>query len=34
LDGTVEVMPTNMNTKDIRKKKDKMGLERKKMFEL
>lgn len=34
LDGTVEVMPVNMNTKDIRKKKDKKALETKKMFEL
>ena len=34
LDGTVEVMPTNMNTKDIRRKKDRMSLERRKMFEL
>ena len=34
LDGTVEVMPTNMNTKDIKRKKERMSLERKKMFEL
>ena len=34
LDGTVEVMPTNMNTKDIKRKKERMALERKKMFEL
>eukprot|EP00571_Detonula_confervacea_P011377 CAMPEP_0172302962 /NCGR_PEP_ID=MMETSP1058-20130122/4590_1 /TAXON_ID=83371 /ORGANISM="Detonula confervacea, Strain CCMP 353" /LENGTH=724 /DNA_ID=CAMNT_0013013633 /DNA_START=26 /DNA_END=2200 /DNA_ORIENTATION=+ len=34
LDGTVEVMPTNMDTKEIRKKKDKMALERKKWCEL
>jgi len=33
LDGTVEVMPSNMNTKDIRKKKDRMANERKDMFE-
>ncbi len=34
LDGTVEVMPTNMNTKEIQRKKDKMMIDRKKMFEL
>jgi hypothetical protein len=34
LDGTVEVLPTNMNTKEIQRKKDKMVVERKKMFEL
>ncbi|KAL3806338.1 hypothetical protein ACHAXA_001420 [Cyclostephanos tholiformis] len=34
LDGTVEVMPTNMNTKEIQRKKEKMALDRKKMFEL
>ena len=34
LDGTVEVMPTNMNTKEIRKKKDRMALEKRKIIEL
>lgn len=34
LDGTVEVMPANMNTKEIRRKKDKMVMEKRKMFEL
>jgi len=34
LDGTIEVMPSNMNTKDIRKKRDKMVSDRKQMFEL
>ena len=34
LDGTVEVMPTNMNTKEIQRKKDRMAIEKKKMFEL
>ena len=34
LDGTVEVMPKNMNTKEILRKKDKMAVDRKKMFEL
>jgi len=33
-DGTVEVMPSNMNTKDIQKKRDKMVSDRKNMFEL
>ncbi|KAL7547850.1 hypothetical protein ACHAWF_011119 [Thalassiosira exigua] len=33
LDGTVEVMPANMNTKDIKRKKDRMALERKRSFE-
>ena len=34
LDGTAEVLPTNMNTKEIKRKKDKMALDRKKMFEV
>lgn len=34
LDGTVEIMPTNMDTKVMRKKKDRMALERKKWCEL
>ena len=34
LDGSVEVMPTNMNTKEIQRKKDRMAIEKKKMFEL
>lgn len=34
LDGTVEVMPTNMDTKDIRKKKERMAVERKKVCEI
>ncbi len=32
LDRTVEVMPTNMNTKEIQQKQDKMMIDRKKMF--
>jgi hypothetical protein len=30
----VEMMPTNMNTKEIQRKKDRMAIEKKKMFEL
>jgi hypothetical protein len=34
LDGTVEVMPSNMNTKEIQRKKDRMAIEKRKMMEL
>lgn len=34
LDGTVEVMPSNMNTKEIQRKKDRMAIEKRKMLEL
>ncbi|KAL7530609.1 hypothetical protein ACHAXR_003594, partial [Thalassiosira sp. AJA248-18] len=34
LDGTVEVMPTNMNTKDIKRKLDKISLDKRRYFEL
>jgi hypothetical protein len=33
LDGSVEIMPTNMNTKEIQRKKERMVWERKKLFE-
>ena len=33
LDGSVEIMPTNMNTKEIQRKKERMVWDRKKLFE-
>ena len=34
LDGTVEVMPTNLNTKDIKRKMEKITTDKKRFFEL